>query len=115
MQDCKVNILGIEWSIEFKSSNDDPMLANKDGYTDESIKKIVVDNMDIISVDSKKNLHEYKKRVVRHEIVHAFLTESGLDGSGNGCDHWELNEEMVDWIAMQFPKMLKAFTDVGAL
>ena len=115
MLGCKVNILGTEWNIEFKSQKDDPLLETKDGYTDESTKKIVVDNMDVISVDSKKNMYEYKKRVVRHEIVHAFLTESGLDGSGNGCNHWELNEEMVDWIAMQFPKMLKAFNDVGAL
>lgn len=63
MQDCKVNILGTEWNIEFKSQNDDPMLSDKDGYTDESIKKIVVDNMDVIPVDSKKDLCEYKKEL----------------------------------------------------
>lgn len=115
MENCKVNILGTEWDIEFKSEKDDPSLIDKDGYTDESIKKIVIDNMDVILTDSKKNLYAYKKRVIRHEIIHAFLIESGMDGNGNGCEHWELNEEMVDWFAIQSPKIFKIFQTLDIL
>lgn len=40
----------------------------------------------------------------------AFLFESGL-----GADSWGINEEIVDWIAYQFPKMAEAFGKVDAL
>lgn len=39
-----------------------------------------------------------------------FLFESGL-----GADSWGINEEIVDWIAYQFPKMAEAFGKVDAL
>lgn len=39
-----------------------------------------------------------------------FLFESGLDS-----ESWGRNEEIVDWIANQFPKMMKAFDEVNAL
>lgn len=45
----------------------------------------------------------------RHEIVHAFLKESGL---GNEFD--EASEVMVDWIALQLPKIVKACCEVHA-
>ena len=52
-----------------------------------------------------------EKRILRHEIIHAFAFESGLaDDSA-----WAMDEEMTDWIAHQFPKMLAAFKAVGAL
>jgi hypothetical protein len=62
------------------------------------------------------NLAEYNKKVLRHEIIHAFLHESGL--SGNSLQYegaWSQCEEMVDWIAIQFPKMLRAFQDANCL
>jgi hypothetical protein len=50
---------------------------------------------------------------LRHEIIHCFLHESGVWGSSSGADSWAMNEEMVDWIAMQFPKILKVFKQLG--
>ena len=50
-------------------------------------------------------------KVKRHEIIHAFLFESGL--AENSA--WAQNEEMVDFFAIQFPKLLKAFETAGAL
>lgn len=59
---------------------------------------------------------EYKKRLLSHEIVHAFLNESGLQHcSSVPMGAWARHEEMVDWIAIQFPKIMKAFQEVGAL
>lgn len=44
--------------------------------------------------------------VLRHEVIHAFFHECGLDDYCN-------NEELVYWLAMQFPKMLKVFQELG--
>lgn len=117
MQDCKVNILGTDWAIRFGNETDFPNLANNDGYTDTSVKEIVVDNMERHKKDvsGKKDIEAYQKQVVRHEIIHAFLAESGLDGNGHNVDHWEFNEEMVDWFAIQSPKIFKAFQRLGVL
>ena len=45
MQDCKVNILGTEYSIKFGDEGKYPSLEGIDGYCDSSTKEIVVDNM----------------------------------------------------------------------
>ena len=55
-------------------------------------------------------------KTLRHEIIHAFLNESGLHFNtqvvvdGNG---WATNEEMVDWIAIQFPKIAIIYDELG--
>ena len=74
-----------------------------DGYCDETTKTIVVDEMKPDD-HSKLNLKEYQNKVTRHELIHAFLFESGLAESSP----WARNEEMVDWIASQFPKSVLA-------
>jgi hypothetical protein len=43
------------------------------------------------------------------------MAESGLDGNGNSCDCWELNEEMVDWFAIQSPKIFKVFKELNIM
>lgn len=48
--------------------------------------------------------------MIRHELVHAFLFESGLS-----VNSWADNEEIVDWIAIQFPKLQAGFNAVNAL
>lgn len=115
----KVNILGTEYKIEFRLLKDDDVLKDYDGYCDSPNRTLVVrqyteeeqkrDNM-------TDNLDGYNKKVLRHEIVHAFLYESGLSGNSMQYDGaWSQCEEMVDWIAIQFPKILKAFQDANCL
>lgn len=49
------------------------------------------------------------KRILRHETIHAFFDESGLDSQFDpACD-----EALIDWIALQFPKMSEAFKKMG--
>ena len=111
MQDFKVNILGSEWSVKFGNEKEYPNLAKTDGYTDLSIREIVVDDMEASQgqIGAKADLESYRKQVVRHEIIHAFLLESGLDSNSNSADSWAVNEEMVDWFAIQSPKIFKLF------
>ena len=39
--------------------------------------------------------------------------QGGLTSSSNGVDCWTKNEEMVDWIAIQYPKIKKVFQQLG--
>lgn len=117
MQDFKVNILGSEWTVKFGTVEEYPNLEDMDGYTDSSTREIIVDDMKSQQdmPGSKKNMEEYKKQVVRHEIIHAFLRESGLDTNSGACDNWAINEEMVDWFAIQTPKIFKVFKELDLL
>ena len=115
LENCKIDILGEEWSIEFRGESEDPCLKESDGYTDSSVRLIVVDGMSHIEADSKKNLYAYKQQVLRHEILHAFLCESGLSTCSHKSDGWAADEEIVDWFAIQVPKIVAAFKAAGCL
>jgi hypothetical protein len=39
--------------------------------------------------------------------------ESGLNASSNSVEGWARNEEMVDWFAIQMPKLIKTFRELG--
>lgn len=106
----KVKILGTSYSISYKSPAEDPLLKECDGYCDESSKKIVVTTQNGNLDDFKK----YQKKCLRHEIIHAFLFESGL------AENWEhknfgQEETVVDWMAIQLPKIIKVIQEVGAI
>lgn len=108
-----VNILGSEWTIEYRNVDADPILLNGNGgYTDSSINLIVISNRS--RSDNTADFGEIQKRYLRHEIIHAFLYESGL---GANYEHAQYGHEetMVDWIAIQFPKILEVFKEVGCL
>ena len=105
----QVNVLGTTYSINKSNKIENLNLSNNDGYCDHSTKKIVIDTFQD-SPGSLEDLDEYEKQVIRHEVIHAFLFESGLDS----CS-WARNEEIVDWIAVQFPKLQKAFEQCNAI
>lgn len=109
-----VNILGTKYTIYERTEEEDVKLKENDGYCDSSTKEIVI----LIYQDdvmNKGNMRHYKNQVLRHEIIHAFLVESGLDGNGHSTRNWELNEEMVDWFAIQFPKIMKVYQELGVV
>ena len=101
--DRKVNILGTEYTVKRTLKANDPILETNDGYCDDTLKTIVVEDF-VAQSESKGNLEEYAKKVTRHEIIHAFLSESGLQAA---CD-WAVDETIVDYFAIQFPKMVRA-------
>ena len=63
--------------------------------------------------ESYEDLELWQRKTLRHEIVHAFLYESGL--WQNSFKDWARNEEMTDWIALQFEKLLDVFKEVKAI
>jgi Zn-dependent peptidase ImmA (M78 family) len=104
-KDKIISILGENYTLGFSTEKDDPELKGLSGYCMPSEKKIVIDK-------DMKNPNATKKWVMRHEIIHAFLYESGLDKEAPWADS---EEQLVDWIALQFPKMLKTMQDADAI
>ena len=112
---CVVSVLGTEYKIYTDvPESEDETLQQYGGYCDKTSHLIAV-----AGKNEEANLHDwdaYVKQVMRHEIVHAFLFESGLGGDSvwyvEGQEH---PEQTVDWIARQFPKILEAFRAADAL
>ena len=113
----RVEILGATYKVELKVDySKDKNLANAFGYTDFHGKRIVVADIHTVpgwEEASKECAKDVYESTVRHEIIHAYLMESGLNSSANSVDCWARNEEMVDWFAIQFPKLLKTFRELG--
>ena len=108
----KIDVLGTKYTVTVTSDQKDLFLKDCDGYCDKTTKQIVVKASD----DSSElgNHDVYLKKVKRHEIIHAFLFESGLHENFKH-DEWGHDETMIDWIAVQFPKLLIAFKAADAL
>lgn len=88
-----INVLGTEYIVTYLDEKDKQMLENNaDGYCDFSNKAIAV----------LKGATE--KEILRHELVHAYLYECGIE-VGYGFH----NEDVVNYIAMIFPKLNKIF------
>lgn len=119
--DNKVNILGTEYTILIRRYDEDERFKDRsiDGYCDGMLKQLVLCDMRTWpgwGKEPEDYVDASMRRTLRHEIVHAFFHESGLDESSFKVDAaWATNEEMVDWIAAQGPKIHAAWQAVGAL
>lgn len=108
-----VAVLGTDYTIHKVRREQDPDLAESDGYCDKTVKKIVV--VDLGKKDSDLgDVKAYMKKVLRHEIVHAFMFESGLAENWEHKDYGQ-EETVVDWFAIQGLKIYKAWTEAGAV
>lgn len=105
-----INVLGTDIRILFRKEAEDPKLSRMVGYFDGSKSTIVVK---ILTADENSlgDLDKYQLEILRHEIIHAFLHESGMDACSNSAESWATNEEMVDWFAIQAPKIFKVFRE----
>lgn len=107
-----VNVLGMPWTVQEKPQSEDAKLQKLDGYCDQTIRACVVQDFKTDGSPMEvSNLNVLKKNTIRHEVIHAFLFESGLSYNSD----WARNEEMVDWFAVQFPKLLAAFQHLECL
>ena len=109
----EVDVLGEKYVITITNDGDEKRLIDCDGLCDETVREIIAEDYKTKANDaqSKKDLSVQTRKVVRHEIVHAFLFESGLAENSD----WAQNEEMVDWFAKQGPKIYAAWVKAGAL
>lgn len=116
-----VNILGTDYKIIRRSFDEEPIFGkrNIDGWCDCHNKEIVYCNMSTHPNMKDENAafcRGCECYTLRHEITHALFLESGLaESSAHFTSGWAMNEEMVDWIAIQAPKALKIFLELGLL
>lgn len=116
-----VGILGTQYTIAVKKYDDDEVFERRsiDGYCDGLTKQIVCCDMSTYKCwehELSETIEAAQKETMRHEIVHAFFYESGLaDSSLNLDGAWATNEEMVDWIALQGPKLYAAWQEAECL
>jgi hypothetical protein len=109
-----ISVLGTDVCVLFRKEEEDEKLVNMAGYYDSSKNEIVVKIFEPDAI-SLGDLLQYQKEIIRHEIIHAFLHESGVDACSCPCESWATNEEMVDWFAIQSPKIFKLFEKEGLL
>ena len=109
----KINVLGTEYTILYGTEYQYSKLKDSTGCCDTSVKKIYISDMseEKKENDSLEDLEEYKKHVLRHEIVHAMFYESGLNNNSD----YAANEELVDWIAIQLPKLVKIMQSLNII
>lgn len=116
MRDRIVTVLGTDYNI--KVIKPDEMMKENDyvGLCSCLKKEILVSDLsdkDDLNDVQKEN---YQKEILRHEIIHAFYNESGLQSSCLAFDGpWAKNDEMVDWLAIQMPKIFEAMRSVDCL
>lgn len=99
MENQKINILRTEYSILYKELKDE----GSDGYCDYTSKEITIrsDNANCIG-----NFEWLQKRSLRHEIIHAFMAESGLQSNWQHTEQFGHDETTVDWFAIPSPRFL---------
>ena len=104
----RIDILGTVYEIRYEDLLD----ADYDGRCDYTSKTIIIRN------DNENCLGDFKrlqKRQLRHEIIHAFMAESGLQANWQHAEQFGHDETTVDWFAIQHEKIHEAFIKVGAL
>ena len=116
-----VNILGTPYEIIVKKYDEEECFEKEEinGYCYSHTHQIVLCDMSTYKGwedEPKEVIIRQQKETLRHEIVHAFLNESGLKNNCNSLNYsWARNEEMVDWIAIQGAKIYKAWQEADAL
>ena len=117
----KVDVLGTKYTIKRVNSGQDEYLDKMHfgGYCDGAAKVIVILNLKTCpdwEKEPEASIKQQENETVRHELIHAFLNESGLQWNSFAPEKaWAKNEEMVDWFAIQMPKLLAAFKAADCL
>lgn len=99
-----ITVLGTVYKILYQTEAENQTLAECDGLCD-CYKKIIFIERQMFEND-ERILRGFE--VMRHEIIHAFFFESGL---AMNCE-WAQNEELTDWLAIQFPKIADCFKNL---
>lgn len=100
-----VNILGTEYAIIKEELKD----VEYDGFCDYTSKEIHIRTDNVNEVG---NFESMMKKQLRHEIIHAFMAESGLQANWEHTQQYGHDETTVDWFAIQLPKIAKVYSEL---
>ena len=99
MNPIKVNVLGTDYEVTHVPDTDS-RLKHASGGCNVWEKEIIINN--------NFTYEDYHQFTLRHELIHAYLHESGNYDAG-------MSEEMVTWIAHHLPNIIKSCEEVGGL
>lgn len=107
MEKKTVNILGTEYTVEEK---EEIIKQGADGLCYPYSNKIHIRPLESMLDDdsTKEEKEKCFKESLSHECIHAYFRESGLYS-------YMRDETLVDWIAVQMPKMVKTFRELDIL
>ena len=111
-----VCVLGTEYALREAKPDDDEWLGDEnDGYCSEIDRTIVIVDLHERKGYTEEGIARYRKRLLRHEVLHAVTNECGLsDDSLKPQDvGWARNEEMVDWFAIMYPRIKAIYASLG--
>ena len=99
----EANVLGTTYAIVLED------IADADGECDFTNKTIRIRKENVNNVGSLEYL---QKKSLRHELIHAFMFESGL---AENWEHFRFGHEelTVDWFAILYPKIRACFDDLS--
>ena len=122
---CTCTVLGTAYRVEMRKNIEDSTFE-REGFEAYccGIERLIVigdlDSFDTVTDDNAKQDKTANRKSeclnLRHELIHAYLNESGL----TACSFvyksgWAKNEEMVDWFAIQSPKIFATYKELGIL
>lgn len=107
-----VSILGTTYTIQELSVAEDISLKDCDGYCDKTDKRIVIAKKEADC--DLGDFEQHRKKTMRHEVLHAFFNESGLAENFEN-KRYGIPETLVDWFAIQSPKIYKTFAELDIL
>lgn len=107
-----VNVLGVPYKVHIGTVNDYPILKDNEssGLCDFSVKSIWAEDtqLDELEVGDMKNKKYLTNITLRHELMHAYFHESGLEDYAH-------NEKLVNFMAMSLEKIYAMCKDAGAV
>lgn len=98
-----INILGVEYRIFDQTEEENKKLEDADGLCEYYAHEIIINTEHKDDVNNFDNIADYYHKVLRHEAFHAIFAEMGMKD-------WTSDEQLVDMLAMQYPK-IKAIMD----
>ena len=100
-----INILGTQYEVIKQTEKENPKLKDANGLCEPYTRQIIYEEQEA-GIDVFDNIEAFNRKTLRHEVVHAFFAESGL------TEYME-DEVLVEWIAVQFPKISRVMKELG--
>ena len=124
----RTEILGVPYEIKFVPFRGDevsgrlldvPDASGVLGITNKHARVIYIStDSDVLKSfgDDRESVGRLFRETLRHELIHAFLSESGLGSCSLRYDYgWSQNEEMVDWLAVMAPRIFEKFKELNCI
>ena len=111
-----LSILGTPYCVYVRTEEEDKTLRLCSGYCDHTTHEIVIADRKQKEPGDIGDWKSYQQRILRHEIIHAFLFESGLGGDATYREEGDAHPELlVDWFARQAPKIYETYKIADAI